>query len=189
VRKKLYKKYKDSLLGVISDIRFPRKGEIDNEAGFRFARRVKREIPDLPFLLQSTDIKNKEIAYKDGLDFLYKRSENLLQDLQRFILSNFGFGDFVFKNEEGDVIGRAKNLQEFEDLIQIVPRESIIYHASRNHISIWLRARKTWTWPSMKFRITKFFAVPFIPWGMVCLMIFLILSWWTWIPLIYQKPG
>ncbi|MGD2085582.1 MAG: PEP/pyruvate-binding domain-containing protein [Candidatus Aminicenantes bacterium] len=139
--KKLYKKYKDSLLGVISDIRFPRKGEIDNEAGFRFARRVKREIPDLPFLLQSTDINNKEIAFKDGLDFIYKRSQRLLYDLQSFILSNFGFGDFVFKNDQGEVIGRAKNLQEFEDLIQIVPQESIIYHASRNHISIWLRAR------------------------------------------------
>ena len=96
--KTLYKKYKDNLLGVISDIRFPRKGEIDEEAGFRFARRVKREIPDLPFLLQSTNIKNREVAYENGLDFLYKRSENLLHELQRFMLSNFGFGDFVFKN-------------------------------------------------------------------------------------------
>jgi hypothetical protein len=139
--KTLYKKYKDNLLGVISDIRFPRKGEIDEEAGFRFARRVKREIPDLPFLLQSTNIKNREVAYANGLDFLYKRSENLLHELQRFMLSNFGFGDFVFKNAEGEEIARAKNLQAFEDLVQIVPRESILHHAGKNHISIWLRAR------------------------------------------------
>jgi hypothetical protein len=139
--KKLYKKYKDNLLGVISDIRFPRKGEIDEEAGFRFARRVKREIPDLPFLLQSTNIKNREVAYENGLDFLYKRSENLLYELQRFMLSNFGFGDFVFKNAKGEEIARAKNLQEFEDLIQIIPKESILHHGGQNHISIWLRAR------------------------------------------------
>jgi len=138
---KLYKKYKDNLLGIISDIRFPRKEKIDNEAGFRFARRVKREIPDLPFLLQSTDIKNREIAYKSGLDFLHKRSENLLEGLHRFILSNFGFGYFVFKDGKGQEIAQAKNLKEFEELIQIVPKESLLYHAGRNHISIWLRAR------------------------------------------------
>jgi hypothetical protein len=139
--KKLYKKYKDSLLGVISDIRFPRKDIIDENAGFRFARKVKREIPDLPFLLQSSNPDNKEIAYKNGLDFLYKRSENLLLDLQGFILSNFGFGDFVFKNAKGEEIARARNIQEFEEMMQIVPKESIVYHGCRNHISIWLRAR------------------------------------------------
>ena len=137
----LYNKYKDNLLGVISDIRFPRKDKIDDLAGFRFARLVKREIPDLPFLLQSTNIKNREIAYKCGLDFLHKHSENLLHGLQRFMLSNFGFGDFVFKDGGGQEIARARNLQEFEDLIQIVPKESILYHAGRNHISIWMRAR------------------------------------------------
>ncbi|NIM17002.1 MAG: phosphoenolpyruvate synthase [Candidatus Aminicenantes bacterium] len=137
----LYKKYKDNLLGVISDIRFPRKDIIDENAGFRFARKVKREIPDLPFLLQSSNLDNKEIAYKNGLDFLYKRSENLLLDLQGFILSNFGFGDFVFKNAKGEEIARARNLQEFEEKLQIVSKESIVYHGCRNHISIWLRAR------------------------------------------------
>jgi hypothetical protein len=138
---KLYKKYKDNLLGVISDVRFPRKEIIDPQAGFRFARKVKREIPDLPFLLQSSNLANREIAHEDGLNFLYKNSENLLSDLQRFMFSNFGFGDFVFKNARGEEIARARNLQEFEEKIQIIPNESIVYHGCRNHISIWLRAR------------------------------------------------
>jgi CheY-like chemotaxis protein len=139
--KKLYKKFKDNLLGVISDIRFPRKGEIDPNAGFRFARKVKREIPDLPFLLQSSSLDNRDVAYQNGLDFLHKQSDNLLHDLHRFILSNFGFGDFVFRNAKGEEIGRARNLNEFEEMLQIIPRESVELHASRNHISIWLRAR------------------------------------------------
>jgi len=139
--KKLYRKYKDNLLGVISDVRFPRKGEIDANAGFRFARKVKREIPDLPFLLQSSSLKNRDVAFQDGLDFLYKNSDNLLHDLHRFILSNFGFGDFVFKNGDGKEIDRAKNLREFEEKVRNIPQESIVYHACRNHISIWLRAR------------------------------------------------
>ncbi len=49
--KRFYRKYKNNLLGVISDVRFPRKGEIDINAGFRFAKKVKKEIHDLPFLL------------------------------------------------------------------------------------------------------------------------------------------
>jgi hypothetical protein len=138
---KLYKKYKRSLLGVISDVRFPRKGALDDQAGMRFARKVKREIPDLPILLQSSSESNRSIAYANKMDFLNKRSENLLHELQRFMLSNFGFGDFVFKNNKGTEIARARNLMEFEEKIQIVSKESIVYHAGRNHISIWLRAR------------------------------------------------
>ncbi|MCP5106055.1 MAG: phosphoenolpyruvate synthase, partial [bacterium] len=64
--KKLYRKYKKKLLGVISDIRFPRKGQIDKTAGFRFAKKLKQDIPDLPFLLQSSNLENKEGAYEQG---------------------------------------------------------------------------------------------------------------------------
>ncbi len=138
---KLYKKYKKNLLGIISDIRFPRKGKVDPESGFRFARKIKEEIPDLPILLQSSNSDNREKAYSMGLDFLSKYSSNMLQELQTFILTNFGFGDFVFRNESGEEIGRARNLQEFRKMIDIIPDESLKFHSGKNHISIWLRAR------------------------------------------------
>lgn len=139
--KRIYKKYKGSLLGVISDVRFPRKGEVDKKAGFRFAGRVKEEIPDLPILMQSSNLKNKIISAEKGLDFLSKKSENLLNELRHFILDRFGFGDFVFRTEDRKVIAKAGNLSEFLDKLKIIPEESLVYHASRNHISIWLRAR------------------------------------------------
>lgn len=136
-----YKQYRENLLGIISDIRFPRKGEIDINAGFKFARLIRRKIPDLPILVQSSNLENREIALENGLAFLYKNSENLLQELHEFITSNFGFGDFVFKNAKGREIDRARNLVEFLEKIKTVPDECIDYHAVRNHISIWLRAR------------------------------------------------
>jgi len=139
--KKLYRKYKKSLLGVISDIRFPRNGELDPEAGFRFAKKIKSDLPDLPFLLQSSNPANLEGAKSRGLDFLNKFSDNLLYDLRGFILSNFGFGDFVFSDSNGNEIGSAKNLNEFKKMIDIIPDDVLEYHAGRNHISIWLRAR------------------------------------------------
>ncbi|MGE5343256.1 MAG: PEP/pyruvate-binding domain-containing protein [Candidatus Omnitrophota bacterium] len=140
--KELYRKYKENLLGVISDVGFPRNKEIDEFAGIRFAKVVKREIPDLPFLLQSSEIRVEEIARSHGLDFLHKKSPNLLHDLHAYILSHFGFGDFVFRNAAGgEVMGRAGNLHEFEEKIQHIDRDSLIYHAARNHISLWLKAR------------------------------------------------
>jgi hypothetical protein len=137
----LYQTYKQSLLGVISDVRFPREGEIDFECGFKFADMAKGEIPDLPFLIQSSNQENREVATKRKLSFLNKNLDNLLLELRHFILNNFGFGDFVFRNPDGTEICRAGNLVEFEKKIQIIPEESLYYHAQRNHISIWLRAR------------------------------------------------
>ncbi len=139
--REIFRKYKKSLLGIISDIRYPRKGEIDPDAGFRFARKIKEDIPDIPFLLQSSNPQNREKAEKKGLDFLNKYSENLLEDLRTFILSNFGFGDFVFKNSKGKIIGTASNLHEFIKMIDLIPDDVLEYHAGKNHVSIWLRAR------------------------------------------------
>jgi len=51
----LFKKYKKYLLGVISDVRFIRNGQLDQMAGVDFARKAKKESSDLPILLQSSD--------------------------------------------------------------------------------------------------------------------------------------
>ena len=136
-----YRRYRKNLLGVISDVRFPRENQIDTECGFRLARMIKEEIPDLPFLIQSSNEENRAVAKSLGLDFLNKNSVHLLHELSHFILRNFGFGDFVFRLPDGREVGRAHNMVEFAKMIRIVPAESLCYHAERNHISIWLRAR------------------------------------------------
>src|SRR5690554_7571214 len=53
----LYNKYSNNILGIISDVSFNRKGTKDSTAGIRLARRVKKENPFMPFLLQSSDLK------------------------------------------------------------------------------------------------------------------------------------
>lgn len=137
----LYHRYQDNLLGVISDVRFPCEGKVDPEAGFRFASLIRSEFPDLPFLIQSSSESNRKPANAAGLAFLHKQSENLMTELHEFILTNFGFGDFVFRTHRGKEVGRASSLIEFEQAIKIIPDDSLAYHAERNHISIWLRAR------------------------------------------------
>ena len=46
----LFRKFKPYLLSVFSDVRFPRKGKIDNHAGFDLLSMIKKEIPDIPLL-------------------------------------------------------------------------------------------------------------------------------------------
>ncbi len=138
---KYYEKNMHNLLGIISDVRFPRNGVLDKEAGFILARKVKAEVPDLPILLQSTNPQSQAKAEKCSATFLNKNSPNLILELRNFMLSHFGFGDFVFRYPDGTEIDRVKNLSEFAERIQSIPAASLNFHASRNHISIWLRAR------------------------------------------------
>ncbi len=137
----LYERYEPYLLTVISDVRFPRDGSEDAEAGFEFLRMTKARKPDLPVLIQSSEAQNRELAYELGASFADKNSNALAMELTRFFLDHLGFGPFVFRDPEGAVLARASTMQEFERLIRSVPPESISYHAARNHFSAWLMAR------------------------------------------------
>jgi len=137
----LYGKYKGYLLGVISDGRFPWQGEPRADAGAEFIRRVKYVDPHTPAVLQSTNKDLAAVAEEIGAGFIHKHSRKLLQELRAFMLDNFGFGDFVFRDEDGRELGRARDLRTLEELLKTVPASSIKYHASHDHFSNWLRAR------------------------------------------------
>ncbi|MCP4591075.1 MAG: histidine kinase, partial [bacterium] len=137
----LYSKYKDYLLGVISDVRFPRGDGLDPEAGFEFIRRVRTDAPLMPVLLQSSDATNQARATELGACFLHKRSHTLLHDLRSFIVANLGFGDFVFRLSDGSEVARASDLRDLVNILPRVPEESVLFHAGSNHFSNWLMAR------------------------------------------------
>jgi CheY-like chemotaxis protein len=149
-----YSNYKEYLLGIISDIDFPKDGKQDPQAGFKFAQMVKKDQDDLPILLLSNHAENENLAREVNASFLIKDSPILLNELRLFMNQYFCFGDFVFKNTEGIEVGRAHNLKTLEDQLKIVPEESIKYHAERNHFSNWLKAR-TEFWLAHKLRPRK----------------------------------
>ena len=149
-----YKKYKEYILGIISDIDFPHEGIQDPKAGIKFAKKVKEEHQDIPILLLSNMEENSEDAKSVDEAFILKDSSTLNSELQHFMQNHFGFGDFIFKNSEGYEIGRATDLKSLEDQLQVVPMESIKYHALRNHFSNWLKAR-TEFWLAHQLRPRK----------------------------------
>ncbi|HWR35199.1 MAG TPA: PEP/pyruvate-binding domain-containing protein [Clostridia bacterium] len=134
-------KYRDYLFGVVSDVEFPRGGELTPEAGFDLARMVRGIVPDVPIALQSSRTEFLSRAQAEGYSFLRKRSPTLLTDLQRLMTEKFGFGDFVFRLPDGREVARAGDLNGLEALLQQVPAETIAYHSERNHFSHWLMAR------------------------------------------------
>ena len=149
-----FEKYEDFVLGVISDVDFLREGVKDPEAGFKFAEAVRKKKEDIPILLQSGDAKAAAKAFKIGAAFLQKGSPTLLHDLTNFVMTNFGFGDFIFRMPNGTEVGRATNLKQLAEHLQTVPDECIQYHAKRNHFSNWLKAR-TEFWLAHKLRPQK----------------------------------
>jgi CheY-like chemotaxis protein len=149
-----YQKYKDYMLGIISDIDFPRGGIQDPQAGIKFAKNVKRDQPDLPILLLSNAAENETPAHNAGASFVVKDSSHLLNELRKFMISFFSFGDFIFRTPEGIEVGRATDLRTLEEQIRSVPEESLKLHGERNHFSNWLKAR-TEFWLAHQLRPRK----------------------------------
>ncbi len=137
----IFNRYKESLLCVISDIRFLRNGVLNDSAGFDLIKNIKAEMPNLPTVLQSSDPENAKFAYTLKSTFINKNSETLLQDLKSFINYYLGFGHFVYRDNTGRQIAVAKSMKEFEAYLETVPEDSLAYHAMRNHFSLWLMAR------------------------------------------------
>ncbi len=134
-------KYNDYLLCLITDVKFQRKGKMDEQAGFNLVKYARSKHKDLPIIIQSSEPENANIAYELKCTFINKFSESLSQDFRSFITHFLGFGNFIYRNEQGVKIAEAKTLKEFERLLLTIPDESLLYHAKRNHFSLWLTAR------------------------------------------------
>jgi hypothetical protein len=137
----VYNEYRESLLCVISDMRFPKGGTLSDTAGFDLIQHVKNDLPNLPTVLQSSDSANANYAFILKSSFINKNSETLLQDLKSFINYYLGFGHFVYRDNKGRQIAVAKSMKEFESYLETVPEDSLVYHAMKNHFSLWLMAR------------------------------------------------
>ena len=145
-----YTRYKDNLLGVISDVGFnvhkdeaPEMEKLD--AGIDLVRHIKADNPKMPILLQSSQDSISVVAEELGVGFLRKYSKTLMLQLADYITEEFGFGDFVFRDADHVEYGRAANLKELESILKEVPDEVILYNASKNMLSKWFLARGLFT--------------------------------------------
>jgi CheY-like chemotaxis protein len=133
--------YGEDLLCLMTDVRFEKDGIMNDAAGFQLVLQVHSLLKGLPVIIQSTEPANMEKAFELKAFFINKNSETLHQDIESFIKHHLGFGNIIYKDSTGKTIAEARSLKEFEEHIDTLPVESLIYHGKRNHFSLWLMAR------------------------------------------------
>ncbi|MCK9618522.1 MAG: phosphoenolpyruvate synthase [Lentimicrobiaceae bacterium] len=156
----LYEKYKNNLLGIISDFSFNVNGQPDKYAGLRFCQWVKNNNSDIPILLQSSESQNYIKAKEINVGFIDKNSKTYSTEFRNFIIEKFSFGDFVFRNPQtNEEIFRVSDLKNLQDKLFDIPDDSFFYHISRNHFSKWLNARALFPIAEMlrKLRLDDFY--------------------------------
>jgi len=136
-----YLRYKQHILALISDVNFPKESKKSLEAGFELAEFIRKDEPDIAILLQSIRSINEKKAKKLGFRYVDKNSNVLLRKIKKFLITDLGFGSFVFKTPSDKELARASDLYELEEVLKTIPAESLKFHASHNHFSIWFNAR------------------------------------------------
>lgn len=138
----IYNKFKDNMLGVISDVSFSRNNIKDMQAGIRLCEEIRKYDKFIPLILQSSDDSNRLKADTVKSTFLNKNSKTLLTELRDSVNNNFGFSDFIFKNPETGVVeAKVHNLKNLQEVIFTLSDECLLYHVTRNNISRWLYSR------------------------------------------------
>lgn len=138
----IYNKYKDNILGVITDMSYIHHGIKEKLAGYELAKTIKLHDKFLPIVFTSSEVNNK--IYADRLDctFIDKNSKSFPQDLKKQVKNNFGFGNFIIINPEThEEIFRIRNLKDLQATIFDIPTDSLIYHMSHHHFSRFFYSR------------------------------------------------
>ncbi len=162
---RLYDKYSENTLGVISDARYPLQDaavktdtfgrEKDPEAGLKLFRYIRQSDPFVPLILESNESENRGKAETEGFRFVDKNSKKMSVDLRLLMEEHMGFGDFIFRDPKThEEIMRIRSLKELQDNIFAIPNDSMLYHISRNHMSRWLCARAIFPVSAFLRRVT-----------------------------------
>ena len=134
-------RYHNNIIGVFTDGKFPNLGGSRDSAGLELVKFVQSRHSNTPILFQSKNLELKEDAESLGVRFLHKEDTALYKRIAEFMVEKMGFGDFIFRSNEGEEVARASTLAEFIECLREAPIESVTYHANRNHFSHWLRTR------------------------------------------------
>ena len=143
----IYQKYKQNMLGVISDIGFvihkndnPCSEKLD--AGINLCNLIREDNPEMPFLMQSSQASMRSVAEDLGVGFIVKNSKTLLLELSEYIGRACAFGDFVLTDPYTHTeIARAKDLYGLERLLHTVADDILYRVVSTTYLSKWLFAR------------------------------------------------
>ncbi len=107
---------------LITDIYFPKKGELQSDAGRALIRLVNRHYPHIPVIIAS---KSEVAKTLDHIGFVLPKGDpGSLEKLRDYILNITGLGDFVICDQEGNEIRRAKDIHGICRILQEAENDS-----------------------------------------------------------------
>lgn len=138
----IYSKYKNNMLGVVTDMSYLKDGVKEKLAGYELGKWIKSEDRFAPIIFTSSEVSNKQYADKLNCVFIDKNSKSFPRDLKKQIVNNFGFGDFIIINPKThEEVFRIKNLKDLQEKIFEIPTDSLMYHMANNHFSRFFYSR------------------------------------------------
>ena len=138
----LLRRFRGHMLGVVTDVRYPRDGRLASDAGLRLTEEIHAADPYMPVIIASTEQANRARAMRLGAMFIDKESKTMPQDLRAAVRRNFGFGDFVvYDPDTGLELMRIRNLAELQKSIFDIPDRALFTLCSTNAVSRWLNSR------------------------------------------------
>ncbi len=108
--------YGDQVICLITDVYFPRDGEITSAAGLELIELTIRCFARIPIIIASKAQEARELADRGFV--LPKGDAGSLEMLEGYIRDRTGIGDFVIHDDDGREIHRSKNIHELYSLIQ-----------------------------------------------------------------------
>jgi hypothetical protein len=135
----------DDVVCLITDIFFPKGNNVNSDAGKDLIRLIQKYYPRIPIIIAS---KTKEAeVFKNSAFILPKGDPGSLIMLREYIRDYTGIGDFLIKDQDGDVFHRVKNIQGmisvFEEAEKNTPRaqklkDILEIYGQKDSISTWL---------------------------------------------------
>lgn len=135
----------DDVVCIITDIFFPKNNHIESDAGRNLIHLIQLYYPRIPIIIAS---KTKEAeVFRDSSFILPKGDPGSLATLRKYIQDYTGMGDFIIRNDAGEVTHRIKNIQEMIEILDqagkntpegIQLREILESYGKKDSISTWL---------------------------------------------------
>ncbi len=138
------KGYGDDVVCLISDIYFPRGGEMKPDVGADFIRLVDKYFPRFPKIIASKASEADDL--RTTAFILPKGDPGSLKTLRNYIHDFTGMGDFVILSKEGKELERVKNTNEMIDIFNKAEKDTAYGRQLRQILEEYGRKDNFSTW-------------------------------------------
>jgi CheY-like chemotaxis protein len=138
---RLYERYKPYLMGVIGSSQLDQECRPKARMGLSLLEFVHKDSPRLPFLFLAANPEENRQAETLGAVSVHAAATQLKAMLVDYGRKFFGFGDFVFKDQDQNEIGRVRSFHQLTAILEQVPDEILLAAAKTPALPRWLHAR------------------------------------------------